>query len=163
MHTQDHENHDDPTISGRPDFLDGFDLEDTVDADNATDIQQIVHAQIQGNVLKHHSLLTFDIGGIQLFSTLDEEIVFGRNPDKQQPDPQIIDLSGFNAHEAGVSRQHAALQRDEFNQIVLIDLESSNGTYINDERLIPMHAYSVADGDEIRLGYLKIIIQFDSV
>jgi pSer/pThr/pTyr-binding forkhead associated (FHA) protein len=162
MHTDhDYNTYDDQTITGRPDFANSPEWEETVDAENSTHIQEIVHAQIQGNLLKHHSLLTFNIGGIQLFSTLDEEIIFGRSAD-QSFDKQIIDLSGFKAHEAGVSRQHAALQRNENNQIVLIDLDSSNGTFLNGERLIPMHAYLVENGDEIGLAHLTLIIDFDS-
>lgn len=158
---QDHNASDDQTIPNRHDLAEAQYWQTTIGEEHASEIQQIVQAQIQGNLLKHHSLLTFNIGGIELFSTLDEEIIFGRSPDEAF-DKQIIDLTGFRAHAAGVSRQHAALQRDEDNNIVLIDLDSSNGTYLNGEQLIPFHAYRVENGDEISLAHLTLIIHVES-
>lgn len=54
---------------------------------------------------------------------------------------------------AGVSRCHLKIDHDaEANQFLLIDLNSTNGTFINGERLEPHVAYSVVRGDEILIG-----------
>lgn len=53
-----------------------------------------------------------------------------------------------------ISRQHAALQYIENEGFYLIDLNSTNGTFINGEPVF--HRQLLRDGDEIRLGSLTI-------
>jgi len=48
-----------------------------------------------------------------------------------------------------VSREHARLQRDGW-RVVLEDLESTNGTFLNDERLL--ESVALHDGDCIKIG-----------
>jgi pSer/pThr/pTyr-binding forkhead associated (FHA) protein len=71
----------------------------------------------------------------------------------------LFDLSSFNAQELGVSRNHARLQRDTNNTLQITDLGSSNGTYINNERIQPHTPYKIYHGDEIRLANLSIQIR----
>jgi hypothetical protein len=56
--------------------------------------------------------------------------------------------------DAKVSRQHAQIQQ-QGNEFVLIDLNSSNGTYINGERV---EEHVLTNGDEIQIG--DCIMQF---
>ena len=70
-----------------------------------------------------------------------------------------IDLHPFNAAEKGVSRHHAALERVR-DTVNLIDLESTNGTFLNGQRLKPFERRVVRDGDEIRLANLILRIYF---
>jgi pSer/pThr/pTyr-binding forkhead associated (FHA) protein len=72
-----------------------------------------------------------------------------------QPIVPDIDLSPYNAYANGVSRLHAAIKLVN-NQVVMIDLGSSNGTYINGTRLSPYVEMPVADGDIAYIGKLKI-------
>lgn len=58
--------------------------------------------------------------------------------------------------DAKVSRQHAQLQQ-QGNEFVLIDLNSSNGTYVNGERV---EEYVLSNGDEIQIG--DCIMQFQT-
>ena len=74
-----------------------------------------------------------------------------------QPIMPDIDLSPYQAYAGGVSRLHAVLKR-EGNRILLMDLGSSNGTYINGKRLTPNVEQIVYNGDVIALGKLKIQI-----
>ncbi|MBE9225887.1 FHA domain-containing protein [Phormidium sp. LEGE 05292] len=53
-----------------------------------------------------------------------------------------------------ISRQHAALQYVENEGFYLIDLNSTNGTFINGEPVF--HRQLLRDGDQIRLGSLTI-------
>ncbi len=53
-----------------------------------------------------------------------------------------------------VSRQHAQIQQ-QGNEYVIIDLNSSNGTYVNGERI---EEYVLSNGDEIMIG--DCIMQF---
>ncbi|OBA27236.1 hypothetical protein HANVADRAFT_68771 [Hanseniaspora valbyensis NRRL Y-1626] len=51
-----------------------------------------------------------------------------------------------------LSRTHAQLQLTENNDILITDLNSSNGSYLNDNKLQPMNPYKVSPGDVITLG-----------
>ncbi len=68
-----------------------------------------------------------------------------------------VDLTGYGAIDKGVSRQHAIMELGE-QSVILYDLGSTNGTYVNGERLRPYHRHSVCDGDEVRLGSLVMHI-----
>ena len=85
------------------------------------------------------------------------EYVLGREGQEQVvPD---VNLNAYGAREKGVSRVHAALRRDR-NQVLLIDLGSTNGTRVNDRTLTAHQAVKVENGDEIRLGKLLLKINF---
>jgi len=86
------------------------------------------------------------------------DIVIGRYDtiNDQYPD---IDLTSFDAENKGVSRRHSKFIY--YNQVLrLEDLGSSNGTYINAQKLIPNQARLVRDGDEIRFGHIVATVQF---
>lgn len=51
-----------------------------------------------------------------------------------------------------LSRTHAQLQLTEDNEVLITDLNSSNGSYLNDNKLQPMKPYKIAQGDVITLG-----------
>jgi hypothetical protein len=55
-----------------------------------------------------------------------------------------------------ISRQHARLQRLP-NGWLLIDLHSSNGTWVNDERVVV--PYLLQDGDSVRLGDEQLVFR----
>ena len=50
-----------------------------------------------------------------------------------------------------ISRVHCKILR-EGNQYVVIDMKSSNGTYINQNRLIPNQPYPLHNGDVLRMA-----------
>lgn len=58
-----------------------------------------------------------------------------------------------------VSRLHARLELDH-EQIVITDLNSTNGTYINGERLSPGEARRLRAGDKVNLGQV-CTVEFD--
>jgi len=82
------------------------------------------------------------------------EFTLGRSAEGQPIVPDV-DLSSYNAYANGVSRLHAAIKLVN-NRIVVVDLGSSNGTYLNGVRLSPYIETSVSHGDLIYLGKLKI-------
>jgi hypothetical protein len=71
-----------------------------------------------------------------------------------------LDLSAYDAYNRGVSARHAALQRAG-DRLFLRDLGSTNGTYLNGERLAPYQPKALRHGDEIHLGQLKMRILFE--
>lgn len=84
------------------------------------------------------------------------EFTLGRISEGQPIMPDI-DLSPYQAYGSGVSRLHAVLKRDG-NRIIIMDLGSSNGTYLNAKRLNPNVEQAIQHGDIIALGKLKIQI-----
>ncbi|MAS34237.1 MAG: hypothetical protein CL610_09525 [Anaerolineaceae bacterium] len=86
------------------------------------------------------------------------QTVLGRS-DSDSPKQPDLDLTSMGGFEKGVSRLHAAISRSE-DTLMLMDLGSVNGTYLNGQRLIPNQARVLRDGDEIRLGKLVAHIYF---
>jgi len=82
------------------------------------------------------------------------EFTLGRSAEGQPIVPDV-DLSSYNAYANGVSRLHAAIKLVN-NRIIVVDLGSSNGTYLNGVRLSPYVETPVSHGDLIYLGKLKI-------
>ena len=68
-----------------------------------------------------------------------------------------IDLTPYQAYASGVSRLHSVLKR-EGNRVFVMDLGSSNGTYLNGKRLKPNVDQTLNHGDMLALGKLKIQI-----
>ena len=83
------------------------------------------------------------------------EFTFGRLSEGQPVIPDV-DLSAYNAYENGVSRLHAVVKRDAGNHALVMDLGSSNGTYVNGRRINPHVEEPLNHGDIIALGKLKI-------
>lgn len=66
-----------------------------------------------------------------------------------------VDLTGDAGAEQGVSRRHARIMKRE-QRIYVEDLGSSNGTFINGQKLMPYFPEVLSDGDCLRLGKLEI-------
>jgi hypothetical protein len=90
--------------------------------------------------------------GIPLFGA--GEYILGRSEKGQAVIPDV-DLNRFGAHNKGVSRLHCHL-RFEGDLLLVVDLGSANGTFLNDTRVLPDHPATLSDGDILRLGNLKI-------
>src|SRR5258708_2530071 len=75
---------------------------------------------------------------------------------------QRFDLSLYEAFDTGVSRLHASLRRQETGEVEVLDLGSTNGTWLNGERLAPYLAAQVNSGDDLRLSRLWLTVYFVS-
>ncbi|MDW8072098.1 MAG: FHA domain-containing protein [Anaerolineae bacterium] len=89
--------------------------------------------------------------------TLDKKLVIGRSDPTRRVFPEI-DLAPYGALERGVSRRHARLSSRR-GLIVIEDLASINGTYLNGRRLTPYLPEVVRDGDQLQVGSLPIRIE----
>lgn len=85
-------------------------------------------------------------------------MTIGRH-DTSSDDQPDIDLTPHGALEKGVSRYHAAIEFGE-GTLTLSDVGSSNGTFLNGQRLIQQQPRILRDGDEIRFGKLVAHIYF---
>ncbi|HWE36019.1 MAG TPA: GGDEF domain-containing protein [Isosphaeraceae bacterium] len=61
--------------------------------------------------------------------------------------------------ESSISRHHAALKADDDGHVRLVDLGSTNGTYLNGERVAPHTPILLRDGDRIRFG-AAVVVKF---
>ena len=59
----------------------------------------------------------------------------------------------------GVSRHHAMIKLVKDN-LVLVDVASSNGTFVNGHRAMPTNRYNLVDGDTLTVGRLTLQIRF---
>jgi len=73
--------------------------------------------------------------------------------------PVEIDLTPFHAAEKGLSRRHAILEREQ-KTITVRDLDSVSGIFVNGQRVRPGERCILHDGDEIRLGMLRVRVYF---
>ncbi len=87
-----------------------------------------------------------------------KELLLGRSDAAGDYKPDL-DLAPYGAAEQGVSRRHAMIRQGE-DTLTLIDLDSTNGTYLNGQRLLPNQPRVLRDGDEIRLGRLVFHLFF---
>lgn len=92
----------------------------------------------------------------RLILSLKECVEVGRADEESDFYP-ALDLTDYNGGQKGISRHHAAFEVSEFG-VILMDLDSTNGTYLNNFRLPAKRPYLVKDGDEIRFGELLVHI-----
>lgn len=107
-----------------------------------------------------HLLLNMHTG--LLITSIGTGVVLGRRlPDEPS---HVIDLSQYGALDAGISRQHAHIFMGKSGEILVSDLGSANGTFLNETRLRKGTIHQVYQGDILRLGKLFIQVNFcDSI
>jgi hypothetical protein len=71
----------------------------------------------------------------------------------------FLDLSPWGGYHLGLSRRHAVIRRTKEGYEVL-DLGSVNGTWLNDERLVPHKAYQFTSGSYLRLGRMNLYVLY---
>lgn len=84
------------------------------------------------------------------------ELIIGK---QDTPGKNTIKIS-----HTSLSRQHAQLVMNSNNELFLMDLESTNGTLINNRRLEPNVPYPISDGDDISFAAssrLKLVFNPD--
>ena len=92
--------------------------------------------------------------------TPTQETIFGRRDPATGAMPDV-DLTPFAGYRMGVSRRHAAIRYGDDNTLDIWDLGSSNGTFLNGQRLSAHRPYRLHDGDEIRLGQMQIRVFYE--
>jgi len=90
-------------------------------------------------------------------ASLEKAIHMGRLDPASDVFPEI-DLTKDNGLEKGVSRRHARILKRE-GTVVVEDLGSINGTFINGKRLAPYLPEVLHQGDQLQLGKLLIEIE----
>jgi len=84
-------------------------------------------------------------------------MTLGRSVDAD--DAHHLDLTPFGAFNLGVSRRHAAIYWMQ-DELLISDLESANGTYLNRTRLVPGDRHILRNRAVLQLGQMILRIQF---
>jgi len=98
--------------------------------------------------------------GVEIPLPSGKEAVVGREDPYSGVYPDV-DLTPHGGEEAGVSRRHFKLtpSASPGAQYTIEDLNSTNFTLVNRQRLSPGAPVAINDGDEIRAGSLKLIFK----
>lgn len=94
-----------------------------------------------------------------LYVSISGEIVIGRTSDGAPAPEAFLDLASLNAGTMGVSRRHVTIRRTTSGYEV-IDLSSRNGSWLNAERLVPNKPYPLANGSQLRIGNMRLLIAY---
>jgi len=95
---------------------------------------------------------TLDLRVIEIST---KSVPTGRISIGRSPDNDIV------FHSKLVSKSHASLHIAPMQEYCyLIDMESTNGTFVNGHRLTPHKEYRLADGDEISFGPQTKVVYF---
>jgi pSer/pThr/pTyr-binding forkhead associated (FHA) protein len=73
----------------------------------------------------------------------------------------LFDLAPLGGYHLGISRRHAVIRRADAGYEVL-DLGSANGTWLNEERLVPHQPYPLVSGSHLRLGNMRLFVLYGS-
>jgi hypothetical protein len=117
-------------------------------------------ATLVGDYFGQDSTLLIAVRGAKSFLEAfpRDKMIIGRGFSPVQGQP-FLDLSPYNGEALGVSRYHAEI-RFLNNTLVMTDLDSDNGTFINETRLYPYEIRVLHNNDEVRLGKLAMKISF---
>ena len=125
--------------------------------------------QLAGEKAIHESLLPEM--GVAIYTYKDPKILLAVNEGKEftlgrrtgktgsLSESALVDLGPFNGFELGTSRRHALIARTG-EGYEITDLESTNGTWLNGERLVPNSAYRLQNGSLLRLGKMLLYIVY---
>jgi pSer/pThr/pTyr-binding forkhead associated (FHA) protein len=89
---------------------------------------------------------------------VDRVTVIGRLDSEDPAAEADLDLGPYGGAELGVSRQHAILMPN-IEGLWLVDLDSTNGTWINGLYLQPGMKYRLRNGDVIDFGSLRVLVR----
>ncbi len=110
-------------------------------------------------IVTNQEQITLEIMDQHVEIPIAEIVTLGRG-DNTTPDPTPhVNLNPYGASDKGVSRRHVKITRKQ-NLIYVADLGSTNGTILNNRRLIPGAERLLRNGDQLQLGQLKMTVKF---
>lgn len=89
---------------------------------------------------------------------IGEDLLIGRKDNARGIFPDV-DLGLDGGYDAGVSRRHAILSHQD-GTYRIEDLNSANGTFVNDQRVAPSSITTLSSGDEVKCGTLLMRVEF---
>jgi pSer/pThr/pTyr-binding forkhead associated (FHA) protein len=110
-------------------------------------------------IVSEQKVILLEINDETLALPVAEAVTIGRDSGVNGDPLPDVTLNNFSADTKGVSRQHIKIQR-KGSLIYIVDLGSTNGTFLNGRRLVRYSEHLLRDGDEIHLSHLKFTIRF---
>lgn len=141
-------------------------IDDATQAEVAEALGQTVSAQIsEDSVFPTNATLRLEIVGSPMpikVKFTKANLTLGRRDPATGALPDI-DLAPFAGYRMGVSRRHSELRRTDEGYLELLDLGSSNGTFLNGQRLTAHTPHRVQNRDRMALGQIvmEVIYQMD--
>ena len=96
--------------------------------------------------------------GAMIVVPVQSSIIVGRKDPTHRIQPDL-DLAPYRGYQCGVSRSHAVIVVKD-NDLWIRALSATNGTYLNDVTLTAGQEQLLRDGDELRLGVLRLRVTF---
>lgn len=110
----------------------------------ATIMQEYLRREDRGSSISAAVLrLAFPTGNVEV--PAGTSLLLGRDP------AESLVAAAFSGFE-NVSRRHATVMMDDAGHATVRDEHSTNGTFVNGDRVLPGTAVRLADGDLVRLG-----------
>jgi pSer/pThr/pTyr-binding forkhead associated (FHA) protein len=138
---------------------DGLVLENTYEFDRQKLLAHTDKLSIGSLLAKQSKPVYLEVDGKQIELPSQSTVVVGRRVTDESSEQPDVALNAFDAAEKGVSRRHARITRYS-NLICISDMGSSNGTFVNGQRLVNNDTRILHNGDEIQFSFLKVKVQF---
>jgi hypothetical protein len=119
------------------------------------DIEELII--MNASIPKNGFVIISQESGQEIATIFDKRFILGRAEEGVKE--LLIDLSPFGAHRQGVSRLHILIQKTETGYEIS-DMETINGTWLNEQEVVPNRFYPVSSGDSIRMGKMYISVFF---
>ena len=87
----------------------------------------------------------------------EKTFILGRASSEMKLSKPLVDLTDFGAQDLGISRVHAMISKTK-EGYQITDLQSTNGTWHENQRLFPKKPQPIQSGDRIRLGRLHMLV-----
>lgn len=89
------------------------------------------------------------------------ELVLGRDGVDADgaSDENLLNLSELGGYLMGISRRHAVIRRTK-RGYEIIDLASTNGSWLNGIKLTPNRAYPLMNGSQLRFGRMRVLVLY---
>ena len=95
--------------------------------------------------------------GHTIMVSVRQVITIGRHDSAQGIRPDV-DLAPYRGYHFGVSRRHAIILR-QANMLYVRSLNTTNGTTLNDQSLMPGLEYPLHNGDDLVIGVLQLRVE----
>jgi hypothetical protein len=73
-----------------------------------------------------------------------------------------ISSAHINLEDESVSRLHANIELSPDNQVTIVDLTSTKGTFVNGARIGATKPHKLESGDEVKIGDVRLVVTFDA-
>lgn len=121
---------------------------------------KILDAPIEKDLIPEDGIAIYAAGSAKpVYLHFETELIFGRKSDEPSDVP-ILDLTELGGYQTGLSRRHAMIRRIE-DGYEIIDLYSTNGSWLNEERMVPNRPYRLTNGSQLQFGRMRLLVLYN--